>query len=81
MFEKDHEDQFNDYRDEDVEEKRKCFFKKLSQLPIHQLRKQIKVDELLWDFDGNSLYPSAMWDEKITFTRIEKMNAFTPDMN
>ena len=35
----------------------------LGQLPIHQLLKQIELDELLWDFGAVSLYPSAMWDE------------------
>ena len=42
---------------------KKYINEKLSQLPIHQLIKQIKLDELLWDFDAVSLYPSAMWDK------------------
>ena len=54
---------------------------KLSKFPIHQLIKQIKTDELLWDFDGNSLYPSAMWDENSIYPRIETGYVFTPDMN
>ena len=60
IFENEHENQFNDYRVEDVEEKEKFINEKLSQLPIHQLLKQIKLDELLWDFDAVSLYPSVM---------------------
>ena len=54
---------------------------KLSQLPIHQLIKQIKLDDLLWDFDAVSLYPSAMWDENNIYPRIERGNADTPDTN
>ena len=42
IFEKEYENQFNNYRDEDVEEKEKYINEKLSQLPIHQLIKQIK---------------------------------------
>ena len=54
---------------------------KLSKLPIHQLIKQLKLDELLWDFDAVSLYQSAMWDENSIYPRIEIKYAFTEDMN
>ena len=37
--------------------------------------------QLLWDFDAVSLYPSAMWDEKSIYPRIETGYAFTRDMN
>ena len=47
IYEKEYENQFNDYRDEDVEDKKKYIKQKLSQLPIHQIIKQIKIDELL----------------------------------
>ena len=43
--------------------------------------KQIKLDELLWDFDAVSLYPSAMWDENSTYPGIETRYAYTKDMN
>ena len=36
---------------------------------------------LLWDFDAVSLYPSAMWDEKSIYPRIETGYAYTRDMN
>ena len=77
IFEKEYENQFNDYRDEDVEEKEKYINEKSSQLPIHQLIKQIKLDELQWDCDAVSLYPSAMWDENSIYPRIETGYAFT----
>ena len=80
IFEKDYENQFKDYRDEDVE-KKKNINEKLIKLLIHQLLKQIKLIELLWDYDGNSLYPSAMWDENSIYPRIETGYAFTADLN
>ena len=80
-FEKEYENQFDDYRDENIEEKEKYINEKLSELRLHQLIKQIKIYELLWDFDATSLYPSAMWDEKSIYPRIETGYAFTRDMN
>ena len=81
IFENEYENQFDDYRDEDIDEKEKYINEKLSQLPIHRLIKQIKLVELLWDFNATSLYPSAMWDEKSIYPRIETGYSFTRDMN
>ena len=81
IIEKEYEINFNDYRDEDVEEKEKYINEKLSKLPIHQLIKQIKLDELLWDFDAVSFYPSAMWDQNNIYPRIETGYAYTKVMN
>ena len=81
IFEKEYEDQFDDYRDEDVEEKELYFNKKLSELRLHKIIKRIESIHLLWDFDAVSLYPSAMWDEKSIYPRIETGCAFTRDMN
>ena len=81
IFEKEYENQFSDYRNENIEEKEKYINEKLSELLIHQLIKQIKIFELLWDFDCFSLYPSAMWDKALIDPRIESSYAFTPDMN
>ena len=39
------------------------------------------MDELLWDCDAVSLYPSATWDENSNYPRIETGYAFTKDMN
>ena len=33
------------------------------------------------DFDATSLYPSAMWDEKSIFPKIENGYSFKPYMN
>ena len=81
IFEKEYEDKFNDYRDENVEEKEKYINEKLSELRLHKIIKRIELIHLLWDFDAVSLYPSAMWDEKSIYPRIETGYAFTRDMN
>ena len=81
IFEKEYENQFSDYRIENIEEKEKYISEKLSDLLIHQLIKQLKIIELLWDFDCVSLYPSAMWDKASIYPRLETGYAFTPDMN
>ena len=81
IFEKEYEAQFNDYRDENEDEKEKYINEKLGNLRIHELLKQIELVHLLWDFDAVSLYPSAMWDEKSIHPRIETGYAYTPDMN
>ena len=70
-FEKEYESNFTDYRDENVEEKQKYINEKLSDLAIHQLIKQLKIIELLWDFDCVSLYPSAMWYKNSIYPKIE----------
>ena len=36
---------------------------------------------LLWDFDAVSLYPSAMWDKKCIYPKIETGYAFEKHMN
>ena len=81
IFEKEYEDQFIDYRDEDIEEKEKYIKEKLSNLRLHIIMKRIELIHLLWDLDAVSLYPSAMWDEKSIYPRIETGYAYTRDMN
>ena len=46
IFEKEHENQFSDYTDEDTEGKEKYTNEKLSKLPIRQLIQQLILDEL-----------------------------------
>ena len=79
-FEKEYESHFNDHRNENVEEKEKFINEKLGDFPIHQLIRQLKINELLWDFDCISLYPSAIWDKNSIYSKIESGFAFTRDM-
>ena len=81
IFEKEYESQFNDYRDENVEEKEKNVNKKLSELRLHKIIKRKELVHLLWNFDAVSLYPSAMWDENSIYPRIETGYAYTRDIN
>ena len=81
IFEKEYENHFDDYRDENVEEKEKYINEKLSELRLHKIIKRIELIHLLWDFDAVSLYPSAMWDKKSLYPRIESGYPFTTDMN
>ena len=42
--------------------------------------KRIELIHLLWDFDAVSLYPSAMWDPKSIYPKIETGFAFGKHM-
>ena len=53
----------------------------MGDLTLHKLIQKIELVHLLWDFDAVSLYPSAMWDEKSIYPRIETGYAYTKDMN
>ena len=81
LFEKEYESKFDDYRDEDVDEKEKYINEKLGNLRLHKLIQRIELIHLLWDFDAVSLYPSAMWDEKSIYPGIETGYAYQSDMN
>ena len=35
----------------------------------------------MMDFDATRLYPSAMWDEKCVYPKVENRFAFKPQMN
>ena len=81
VFEKEYESQFDDYRDENVEEKETYINEKLSILRLHKILKRIELIHLLWDFDAVSLYPSAMWDPKSIFPKLERGYPFAKNMN
>ena len=81
IFEKEYESKFYDYRDEVIDEEEKYINEKLSNLRLHKIIKRLELIELLWDFDAVSLYPSAMWDGKSKYPRIETGYAYTRDMN
>ena len=81
IYKKEYESQFDDYRLENEDDKEKYINEKLSNLKIHKLLKQIEIIDLLWDYDATSLYPSAMWDEKSIYPRIETGYAYKSHMN
>ena len=80
MFEKDFEGQFNDYGHENIEAKERFINEKLSNLRLHKILKRRELVHLLWDFDAVSLYPSAMWDPKSIYPKIETGYSFKREM-
>ena len=50
-------------------------------LSIHKELSKLDSNKTQMGYDGNSLYPSAMWDEKSTYPKIETGFAFKPHMN
>ena len=59
----------------------KIYQLKIKSITNTLINKAKKLDELLWDFDAVSLYPSAMWDEKSLYPRIDTGYAYTTDVN
>ena len=63
FMKEEYENRFDDYKKINEEELEKLIDKKLGDLPIQQLLQQLKLNDLLCDFDAVSFYPSAMSDE------------------
>ena len=80
-IEDEYDSQFNDYRDNDEEERTEHINKELNKLPIHQKLQKLNHNDVMMDFDATSLYPSAMWDEKSVYPKIETGFAFKPNMS
>ena len=81
FIKKEHENKFDEYRDLDEEEKNNYINKKIGEFPIHKLIQELSLNDLFWDFDVVSLYPSAISEEKSIYPRIETGYAFKPNMN
>ena len=82
IFKQVYESKFIDYRDIDEQEMNIYINKKnLGEFPIHKLLKELSLNVLLQDFDGVSLYPSAMSDPESVYPRIESGYAYNPNMN
>ena len=82
ITEDEYDSKFEDYRDIDVEERTEHINKELNKLAIHKKLQKLNVDNnVMMDYDGNSLYPSAMWDENSVYPKIETGFAFKPHLN
>ena len=81
IFKEEFESKFDDYRDIKEEEMKEYINKNLNHFPIHQLLQRLILDDRIWDYDCVSVYPSAMWDSKSIYPRIETGYLFTKDMN
>ena len=81
QYAKKFDSEYDDYRDIDQKEKTDYINKKLNMLPIHKELSKLDSNKTQMDYDATSLYPSAMWDEKSVYPKIETGFAFKPDMN
>ena len=81
IIKEEYESNFDEYRDIDEEEMNEYINKILGELPSHYLLQQLSLEDLLWSYDANRLYPSAMSDPKSIYPRIETGYAYTPDTN
>ena len=60
--------QFNGYGDINQEERSIYINNKLSKSIIHKELQKLNLNvDVMMDYDGNSLYPSAMWDENSVY--------------
>ena len=50
-------------------------------LPFHKKLSKLDSNKTQMCYDGNSLYPSAMWDCESVYPKIETGFAFKPHMN
>ena len=78
---KEYGSKFDVYTKIDIEERENYINKKLGDVHIHHLIRQIHSVDLLVDFDATTLYPSAMSDEKSIYHKIETGFAYGKDMN
>ena len=72
---------YDDYRDINQKEKTDFINKKPNILPTHKELSKLDSTRTQMNYDGNSLYPSAMWDEKSNYPKIETGLAFKPHIN
>ena len=81
QYAKEFDSKYDDYRDIDQKEKEKNVKKKLNMLPIHKELSKLDSNKTQMDFDATSPYPSAMWDKKSVYPKIETGFAFKPHMS
>ena len=81
QYVKEFDSKYDDYRDIDQKEKEKYVNRKLNMLPVHKELSKLDLNKTQMDFDATSVYPSAMWDEKSVYPKIETGFAFKPNMN
>ena len=80
ILEDDYDSHFNDYRDNDEEERTEHFNKELNKLPIHRKLQKLNLNDVMMDFDATSLYSSALWDDKSVYHKIETAFLFKRHM-
>ena len=81
LIEDEYDSKFNDYRDNDEEEKTEHVKNELNILPIHKKSQKLNLNDVMMDFDATSLHPSAMWDENSLYPKVETGFVFKTHMN
>ena len=81
IIEDENDSKFDDYRGINQEDKQEHINKKLNEISIHRKLRKLNLNDVTMHFDATSLYPSAMWDEKSVYPKIETGFAFKPHMN
>ena len=81
LCEKEFNSKYDDYGDIDQKEKTNYMNKKPNMLPIHKELSKLNSNKTQMNYDANSLYPSAMWDENSVYPKIETGFGFEPYMN
>ena len=81
QYAKEFDSEYDDYRDINEEEETDFINKKLNTLPTHKELSTLDSNKTQMGYDGNSLYPSAMWDENNVYPKIETGFAFKPHIN
>ena len=81
IIKNEYDSQLDDYRDIDQEERTKHNNKELNKLAVYKKLQKLNLNDVMMDFDATSLIPSAMWDEKSVYPKIETGFAFKTHMN
>ena len=72
---------YDDFREIDRNEETEFINKKLNMLPIQKELSKLDSNKTQMDYDPTILYPSALWDEKSVYPKIDTGFGFRPHMN
>ena len=81
QYAKEFDSENDDYREINQKEKTDYAIKKLNMLPIHKELSKINSIKTQMGYGATSLNPSARWDKKSVYPRIESGFAFKPHLN
>ena len=76
-----YDSQFNDYRDNDEEERTKNINEEVNKLAKPKKLQILNPNDVMMDFDATRVYFSPMWDDNSVYPKIEWGFGFKPQMN
>ena len=80
-FEKELDSKFDDFRDINQKVNTGFIGNKLNMSKLHDQLPKLDLKNTQLNFDGTSLYPSAMWEKNSVYPKTETRFAFKPHMN